>query len=66
MVEEQRDVQSKRDPLSGTHEHQAEEPVDGVLWYHQLSRTDTGSQAAEINNHASATGGGDTETLMGF
>lgn len=43
MVEEQRDVEAKCDPLSGAHEHQAEEPVDGVLRDHQLPRKDTGS-----------------------
>lgn len=43
MVEEQWDIQAKCDPLSGTHEHQAEEPVDGVLRHHQLTRKHTDS-----------------------
>lgn len=38
MVEEQGDIQAKCDPLSSTHEHQTEEPMDGVLWHHKLTR----------------------------
>lgn len=38
MVEEQGDIQAECDPLSSTHEHQTEEPVDGVLRHHQLPR----------------------------
>lgn len=60
MVEEQRDIQAQCDPLSSTHEHQAEEPVDGVLWYHQLTRADTGSQTtglhtATVTSHHTST-----------
>lgn len=36
MVEEQGDIQAECDPLSSTHEHQAEEAVDGVLRHHEL------------------------------
>lgn len=38
MVEEQRDVEAQRDPLPGTHEHQTEEAVDGVLRHHQSAK----------------------------
>lgn len=38
MVEEQGDIQAKCDPLSSTHEHQTEEPMDGVLRHHKLTR----------------------------
>lgn len=53
MVEEQRDIQAKCDPLSGTHEHQAEEPVDGVLRHHQLTRTHT--ETLVVSNYTAAT-----------
>lgn len=61
MVEEQRDIQAECDPLSGAHEHQAEEAVDGVLRDHQLPRKETGSppwlrvcRLSEVDNGAAA------------
>ena len=40
MVEEQGDVQTQGDPLSSTHEHQAEQPMNGIFWNHQLRELD--------------------------
>lgn len=49
MVEEQGDIQAKCDPLSSTHEHQTEEPVDGVLRHHQLPRKHTERWRRSLN-----------------
>lgn len=36
VVEEQGDIEAYCQPLLGTQEHDAEEPMDWVLWQHQL------------------------------
>lgn len=55
MVEEQWDVEAKGDPLSSTHEHQAEETVDGVLWYHQSAKQV--ADPLDVENPLSRSGG---------
>lgn len=40
VIEEQRDIQTEGDPLSSTHEHQAEQSVDGIFWNDQLTQTE--------------------------
>lgn len=36
VIEQQGDVKAQSYPLPCAHEHQTEQPVDGILWYHQL------------------------------
>lgn len=38
VIEEQRDVKAQSHPLPRTHEHQAEQPVDGIFWNNQPSK----------------------------
>lgn len=44
VVEKQWDVQAHSEPLLGTHEHDAEEAVDRILWKHQLMEKHTKSK----------------------